>query len=357
MGGNGKKSEKLFCLLAGVVRNKILTIGGEARTISGVKVMSRMKKVRNLQWILVVWSLVTWLRVGSEAEIIDRVVAVVDKDVITSSELEREARLRFGKDQRIPSAEAYKQLLTAIIEQKLILREAAANEVKVSDQEVERTLERIVKQNGISTADLRAAVEGEGISWEQYLAQLRNDILRNHIVAMKVYSQVNISEKDYADYYKAHENDYIKPATVRIEQLLFSVGEDASSEAKTQIKGQATTARARLQAGEDFRSVGEALGVVKSGESVDFGSFGKGELMEALDEAAFSLAIGTISDVLETERGFAIIRVLDRTEKQARSLDEVKEEIGRVLYQQKADRKYKEWMDGLVANAYIETKL
>lgn len=293
----------------------------------------------------------------AQGEIIDRVVAIINGDVITMSELEHEARGRLKQSGQTPSPDFYRELLSVIIEQRLILREAAQAHVAAGDREIDQAIERVTKQNNITVDQLKQALQEQGLTWAEYRKQIRDDIIRNQIIGMKVQSQVSVTDKDYAEYLEGRQSEHVESPKVKIEQLSFPLPEGAGQDARDQSAQKAEAAHQRVNSGADFRTVAEELGLIKAGESVDFGYFSKGELVGALDEAAFSLPVGSVSNVIETGRGFFIIRVVDRKEAGSRSVDEVKDEVREQIFRAKAEKKYREWIEELYANAYIEVKL
>ena len=112
----------------------------------------------------------------------------------------------------------------------------------------------------------------------------------------------------------------------------------------------------RVSRGQDFHAVAVDTGIIEEGDSLDLGYFNQGELMDSLDRAAFSIPVGSVSEIIETPRGYIIIRVLDRQETSSVSLDVLEEEVSEEIYQEKVRKKYEEWMEELYQEAYIEVK-
>ncbi len=290
-------------------------------------------------------------------EVIDRVVAIVNKEVITQSELERETRARIGRAQVAPSPEIYREVLQGLVEQKLILGEAVNLEITVSEREVDRAIGTIEKQNNVTTADIRTALEEQGITWEEYRQQVREDIMRNQAITMKVQSQVGVTDKDINAYYEEHTDEFVDPPKVRIEQLLFPIPAGATAEQRNAAAQKAEEVLKRVKAGHDFRTVAIEVGVIQEGDSLDLGYFNKGELLEPLDRAAFAVPIGSVSEIIETPRGYFIIRVLDRQEESSKTIEEAGGDISGEIFREKARKRFEEWMEELYQQAYIEFKL
>jgi peptidyl-prolyl cis-trans isomerase SurA len=310
--------------------------------------------------IFIGWSIVVlsaFVVLPCSAKIIDRVVALVNDDAITLSELTRETMARMGGAQTAPSPEVYQQVLYGLIEQKLILREAIKLETSISDREVDQAIERIRRQSNVSVEEIKAALGTQGIEWEEYRQQVREDIMRNQAVAIKVRSQAGVTDKDLNNYYENHIEEFLETAKVRIEQLFFPIPAGATVEQRNAVVREAEEVLARVNDGHDLSVVAVEAGVIEEGESLDLGYFNKGDLLEPLDEAAFSIPVGSVSDVIETPRGYTIIRVVDRQEETLRTLEEVAEDITDEIYQEKVKKRFQEWIDELYQEAYIEIKL
>jgi len=292
-----------------------------------------------------------------QGEIIDKVVGIVNKDVITLSGLLEIVQSQPPNSDNFNSLKKSRDLLKQIIERKLISQEATRMGIKASDNEVDKAIENFQKGNGITAAQLKEALREQGVIWEEYRENFREEISRQHIINQKIRSQVSVTDKDLEKYYQDHLDDFVEPPKVKIEQLFFSFPPAASAQAKKDALIKAESALKLIRSGENFQKVAEEYGFVKEGASIDLDYFGKGELMTCLDTAAFSLTIGKASDLISTNKGYFIIRVLDRAEEKTKTIDEVREKIYNQLYQQKMEKKYQEWIQELHNKAYIETKI
>lgn len=301
--------------------------------------------------------LVFFLFVPLQGEIIDKVVGIVNKDVITLSGLLKIAQSQPPNSDNFNSQKKFRGLLKQIIEQKLISQEATRIAVRANDNEVDKAIENFQKENGITASQLKEALREQGGTWEEYRENLREEISRQHIINQKIRSQVFVTDKDLEKYYQDHLDDFVEPPKVKIEQLFFSFPPDAATQTKKDILIKAEAALRLIKSGENFQKVAEEYGFVKEGASIDLDYFGKGELMTCLDTAAFSLTIGKASDLISTNKGYFIIRVLDRAEAKTKTVDEVREKIYNQLYQQKTEKKYREWIQELHNKSYIEIKI
>jgi len=149
-------------------------------------------------------------------EIVDEVVAIVNDEVITRSELLRVTQANS------PDADSsrYREVLEKLVDQKLIDQATKGTEAKVSEEEVEEVINNFKETNKITDDQLRDAIRTQGLTWEQYRTELREGIRRNQIIAQTIRSQVTISEKEIKDYYQKHPDQFFEPAQVKIEKIV-----------------------------------------------------------------------------------------------------------------------------------------
>jgi peptidyl-prolyl cis-trans isomerase SurA len=304
------------------------------------------------------WTAVAFLYAPfAYGEIIDRVVAVVNREVITYSELEKKLQLQAPPGSAQPSMMDYRGVVEEMVNQKLIDQETRQMQIRVKEKEVDEFLEKFAKRNKLTVPELRAAVEGKGLTWESYRTEVRNEIRRNDAISQKVQGQVNITDREVQEYYQANKEQYFAPARVKIEKLFFAFLGDVTPEGKAELARKAGEALERLKSGESFQQVAEAYGESGGGAPSDLGYLGKGELIGPLNEAAFTLPVGALSNVIATEKGYGIIRVVDRQEESTKGLEEVRQDIDNQLFRIKIEKKYQEWMQELRDRAYVEIKI
>ena len=286
-------------------------------------------------------------------EIVDGVVAIVNDEVITLSEVIRIAQLQSSN----ADSSQYREVLERLVDQKLIDQATKGMEIKVSEQDIDDLIKNFEEANRITDSQLKDSVQQKGVTWEEYRQELREGIRRNRVISQVIRSESNISEKEIKDYFQEHSDQYFKPSLVKIEKMFFPVSEETSPVEKNRFSQKAQRALERIKSGEDFQKVAQELNLPEDTSSCDVGFFKKGELMDTLDQEAFSLKPGEVSNVISTKKGYCIIRVLERTEEKTKKLEEVREEIESHLFQQKMEEKFQEWLKKLRNNAYIDIKL
>jgi len=271
----------------------------------------------------------------SQAEIVERVVARVNDEIITLTELEktyRELKSAFLGEERLPSK---RELLERMIENRLLLQEAKRQEIKVSEGEVQENIER-VKSTFLSEKAFKMALEREGIKIEDLKKRYEEELVIKKLIDREVKPEVEVTKKEIRDYYEKNKRRFREEEKVEIRHVLF----------------------------EDYAQAEEILKKVKSG--VDFeeaakggysGSFKRGQLDRKIEEVAFNLKEGEISPIIKTESGYHIVKLEKKEKARLKKLSEVKEVIRNTLSSQRMEQKLKEYLEGLKAKQEIEIRL
>ena len=302
---------------------------------------------------------------GAE-ELIDRIVAVVNNEVITLSDLNKVTTLMFAgvdKQQAFTEeqrAEIEKKALEQLIEKKLIEQKAKESSIKVDDKEVSRAVEDVLNKNNISLEKLKEILKKDGSSFEEYRKMLRSEILQSKVIGREVRSKVTITDKDIQEYYEKNVQQQEKPGEkVRIQQILFATPPDTTPKQVEKLTSQLEEIRAKIMAGDDFGQMAAKHSQDPSAkEGGDLGYFGRGELLPLIENTAFSLQAGEVSQVTRTPAGLHLIKVIDKKgaegEKGAQSS---RNEIEENLYRREVDVLFLKWMEELKKKAYIKTYL
>ncbi|WAC08563.1 MAG: peptidyl-prolyl cis-trans isomerase [Thermodesulfobacteriota bacterium] len=315
--------------------------------------MFNLKKNRVNSHIFLLSIFLMMLSFSVRAEVVDEVVAVVNNEIITLSELLRVAQVQFSNAD--PSR--YREILEKLVDQKLIDQATKDMSTKVSEKEIDEMIQGIKENNRITDDQLKDVLRQQGLTWEEYRNEIRQGIRRNQAISQMLQSQISVSEEEIKDYYQKHPGDFFEPAQVKLEQIFFPFPDQATPEKKKAISQSAEESLKKIKAGEDFQKVAQELNISGINTSCDVGTYNKGELLNMLDRDAFTLKPGEISNVINTDKGYCIIRVLERSEEKTRKIEDVHDAIANYLFQQKRGDKLQGWIQELRTNAYIDIKI
>jgi len=306
------------------------------------------------------------LSVSAHAEIMERIVAVVNGEIITMSELNNafepykknieESYKAADKDKVI--AEAKLAMLNKLIDNNLIDQESKKSGIVINDDEVMTTINDALSKRKMKMDDLLYELAKENSSIEAYKKELKDHLLRMKFLRREIKSRLAVSEEEIGDYYIKHREAYEGKEAVRIRQILILFPKNADENIKAKLRAKMDAIHTRLQNGEPF----DALAAQYSQEPAaatggDIGFIEKGSMLPVVDSVAFSLKKDEISKVIESPVGFHIIKAIDKRGAGIKPIASVREEIKTKIEQEKLDKKYEEWIKDLRSKAIIEIRL
>ena len=289
---------------------------------------------------------------------VDEIVAKVNATIITKRELERRTRLpmqsifeQYTGEERAQRLKALQQqILEQAITEAILASQAQRLGLSASESEIRAVLERMKKENNIiSDEELNRQLEGMGTNISELRRDIRAGIVQRKVIEREVTSTIILTENDIVSYYNSHQEEFTQKAEVRIRQLLFlKEGKDEEL-----VKMEALTTRQSINTTEDFIKVIRSYSGDPNADG-DLGYFKQGELKKELEEVAFSLEVGQISEVIETTEGYYIIQLIDKKPPQRAPLEEVREEIQNSLWNERFQSGYQEYMELLRKVNYVE---
>jgi peptidyl-prolyl cis-trans isomerase SurA len=297
----------------------------------------------------------------ASAETQNRIVAVVNSDVITLYELDNRIRAMTAKSSeelRRLDEEQYiktrRQVLNLLVDEKLTQEKVAALGVRVDQKEVDAAIERIKANNSLTQEDLLAALKRDGLTMEAYRENVRRQIERMHLINAEVQSKIIIRDEAIREYYAAHKDEFQVDEEVHLASIfVVGTGADASLDNQALLrKAQGVVEKHR--AGEDFAKLAKEYSRGPgAGEGGDMGQFKTGQLNEALREIIGRMSVGDVSDPVPIPKGYQIVKLLGRKSGKTRSLEEVKDAVFEKLYMKETDKRYSAWIKELREKAYL----
>ncbi len=313
-----------------------------------------------LGWtVLILWM----LSLPAAAEVVDRIIAVINDDVILQSEFEafvKPIEARIKKQGLPPEKEARliskmrKEVLDQMIDKKLTRQQIKKLNIVVDDQQVDRSIEMIKKANFYTDEEMLRVLEEEGVTYQQYREEIRSQIERARLVAHEVRSKIVITDAEIKRYYDEHKELYGGRQRLHLRHILMTVPPGAGEAEKEAVLQQMEDIRARLVKGESFRDLARKYSESPvAAEGGDLGLINPDDLAPSIKKAVAALKEGEVTPVLETDQGYQIFLLEKRVTIDAKPLEAVRDEIRRILYNKVVDEKYKQWLKDLKARSYI----
>ncbi|MCI0527067.1 MAG: peptidylprolyl isomerase [Nitrospira sp.] len=303
----------------------------------------------------------------AHATVVDRVVAIVNQEVITLSELKlanaqfenplfRELSL---EPSTLPKAPQLQETLRILIEKKLQLQAARKRGVIVGQEELQHVLGEIKTRQGITNdTTFQRLLAKENVTLSDYTQELKDQLTILKLINREIHSSVVLQEEEINAYYRAHPEQFRLAEQIRLAQVLLPLPKNPKGHEVQKLEEQAKKIQDELLNGADFGSIAQKYSDgSEAHQGGDLGYFRKGELMEEIERAVFSLQVSEITPVVRTPLGFHIFKLLEKKTTEIVPYEEVKNRVGERLLSERTDMAYKRWLRRLRDQAYVEVKM
>lgn len=302
---------------------------------------------------------------GLSEAVVDRVVAVVNQEIITLSEVEKltmplkeqiTTEDRLQRRERL--TELHRQVLNRLIEEKLIDQEVKKSGIKISSKEIEATMDEVKRRNSASQEDLEKALSMEGMTLDTYKKQIEKTLLRQKLINYSVKVEPKGGEKELREFYEKNVGRYRTNETYRPSHILLIVPKGAAPEEVREIRKKGEKVLEKIKGGADFGEMALLYSQDASAKNRgELGYFKRGDLLPAFERAALNLKVGEVSGLIRTDFGFHIIKILDRKGLEPLAFEEVRNKVRQDCYEIEMDKAIKQFISTLREKAVIEIKL
>ena len=322
-----------------------------------------MKRRRLFLWVFLVCLLAP---AAVSGRVVDRIVAVVNDDIIMLSEFENtfqpfqkrlDAAYR-GPDRDKVIADGRITVLNRMIDNLLIRQRAKKVGIDVKDEEIMGTLKGMLDRRNLSMQIFEQMLEREGSNLDAYRQDMKDQMIRMRLLRRELRAKILISDDEIGEEYIRRRHEYEGKESVRIMQIMLRLPPETDRAARKKVQAEAAMIRQRLLDGEPFEVLAEQYSQGPAAATGgDVGFLEKGAMLPEVDSAAFQLARNEISEVIVSPVGLHIIKVLDKRGAGAKPLEVVREEIKTKLEEEKMERGFEAWITDLRRRSYIEIKL
>ncbi|MBL0700735.1 MAG: SurA N-terminal domain-containing protein [Desulfosarcina sp.] len=324
-------------------------------------------KISEFNFVYIIFFLLSFFFVNcslSSAEVVDRIIAIVNDKIITLSELNLAlkpylARIksmgRTSEDERQFLYTVRKKILNDLINDKLTYLEAKHYNVTVTDDEIDQTIERIKETNYHTDEDFREILAKEGLTIEEYRRDLKEQMLRSRVVDYEVRSKVVITKEDIMAYYEANQEKYADEKRYHLRNILMRPSSFEGEETRQKLLDKMQDILAKLKEGESFSDLARVYSQSPfAAEGGDLGFFKFDDLAPTIQDALKGLMAGEGTGILDTDQGFQMFYIEDIEDTLDRSLEEVSKEIKEILYNERVNKRFKVWIEGMRAKSHIK---
>jgi peptidyl-prolyl cis-trans isomerase SurA len=296
---------------------------------------------------------------------VEDIVARVNDQIITQSDFDRamkemddEAKQHGATRQQI--SESHKDLLRDLIDRQLWLSKGKELSINGETELIQR-LNEIRKQYKMDTLeDLEKAAKEQGVSFEDFKANIRNTIITQQVMREEVSRKIQFTPGEVQRYYDEHKQEYAKPETVQLSEILVSSGPDPDDQAKVAAaKAKADDIEAKLHAGGDFTLLAKSFSDgTTAAEGGTLGTYhrGDGQLAKLFEDATFALKTGQYTDPIRTKQGFIIFKVDQHTPGGVPAFKDVEQDVEQAYYEARMMPAMRDYLTQMREEAYVEIK-
>jgi peptidyl-prolyl cis-trans isomerase C len=292
-------------------------------------------------------------------------VAVVNGKAIGYKDFERKMNIfkqqvMRGQQGQLPEAlkERVKaQAVNQLISEELLYQESIKQKLKLEDGFVDKELKSL-KKRFTNDAQYQEILKRMELTENQLKKQIARQGLIRKLVEKEVISKITLAKEDAKKYFQSNPAEFHQPERVRAQHILIKAGPGADDQKKAEARKKLEGVKTRVLSGEDFgklaKEYSEGPSNVREG---DLGYFTRGRMVKSFEDAAFSLAPNEISDIVETQFGYHLIKVLDHQAAKDPSFEEIEPRVMAILRDKKIRQKYEAFIYNLRQSAKIETIL
>jgi peptidyl-prolyl cis-trans isomerase SurA len=297
------------------------------------------------------------------AEIIDRIVAQVNTEIVTLYDVNRalEPHLEKIKSMGYPPERQHQMLFNArqtvlndLINDKLSDQEVKRAGIMVNESEIDSSVERVKEMNFLTEEDLVAALAQEGMTLKRYRENLKRQMSRSKLMNREIKSKIVITDVDIKKYYDAHSDEYAGKKAYHLRSIIKRIPAIADEDRIKSIVGRMKTIIEQLDKGASFEDLAREHSDLLADQGGELGVFELSSLSPEIRDAVSGLSEGKHSQIVFTQQGYQIVYVEEIVATPGTPIESVTEEIKDALYKEMMDKKFAQWVGSLKADAHIK---
>jgi peptidyl-prolyl cis-trans isomerase C len=287
------------------------------------------------------------------------VIARVNGEAISKADFEAAVKaLEAQAGQQVPAEQrdtVFRGVLDQLVGYRLLIQETKTRKVTVTDAELEARIGQI-KQQFPSEEAFKQVLEQRGLTLEKLRSDAGDDLRVTKMLQSELESKIAVTPAQIDDFYKQNPAQFQQGEAVRASHILIAFPENADAAAKQAARAKAEAVLKDVKAGKDFATLAKANsqdpGSAPNGG--DLGFFQRGQMVPAFDDAAFKLAPGEVSEIVETNFGYHIIKVAEKQASRTVPLDEVRPQVQQFLEGQSRQAQTQAFVQALKAKGKVE---
>jgi len=312
-----------------------------------------------LKLLLVLFSVTPGLALS---EITNRIVAIVNSDIITLHELNTSITRLTGLTVRglqqkngTDFYEVRRTVLDKLINERIAKQEITRLGIKVGNKEVEEAIEKVKRENNLTQEQLLYSLKMEGVTLEEYKERIQGEIERLRLVDYEIKSKIVVTEENVTEYYEKHTREYAEVDKVRLARVFLRIGNPGDKEEVAQVKDLGKEIVGRLKEGRDFFEMARIYSQGPAApEGGDLGWMELSHLEPEVRARVAKLSPGEHTDLHRVASGFQIIKLIEARNERIKPLEEVRDSIHSKLFKEKLEKRYAAWLNKLREQSFIK---
>ena len=287
--------------------------------------------------------------------------AVVNGVTISKYDFDRELdffiKRANQRGQQVPQAQMgmmKNEVLDSLIDRELLFQESEKKGIKINSKEVSDQFQKI-QQRYSSKDEFKKLLNEMGLTESDVQKQISRGMAIQQLIDKEVGDKIKIGDEEVKSYYDANPQLFQQPEQVQASHILVKVDATATQAQKDEARKKIESVQKKAQKGEDFATLAKTYSEGPSGpQGGDLGYFRRGQMVKPFEEAAFNLKPNETSDIVETQFGYHLIKVVDKKPAQKMAYADVKERLSEHLKKQKMDSEANTYIQSLRSSAKIE---
>mgnify|MGYP001129150504 CR=1 FL=1 len=289
------------------------------------------------------------------AEILNRIVAIVEDEIITLSDINKRLRMLVVTDPELKDEsnnveQIRREILQELIHEKLAEKKARELGIRISESEVQEAIQRVKIKNNLTDEDLKKTIAESDMTFEDYKRHIIKQLEREKLISQEIRGKIVISDESVRNYYELHKSHFQEPNSIRLSSIFLPV-KGSDIEKTVQL---AKELKNKIKAGETFENL-----VIKYSEGPgreaggDLGYFEISQLHPELRKLVSQLDVGEVSDPFLLGNYVQLIKVTEKRGGKEKNFEEIKEVIRDALYHEELQKRFRDFVEELKGSYYV----
>ncbi len=318
-----------------------------------------MRMIKVLIFLLIA---TLFLNPSANSKIVEKIVAVVNGEVITLLELDRGMAPRLQDLKKSKHYESdfktiRKQVIDELVDNLIFKQEIEKSDYKIGDQELSQAINNILSRNNITLPQLKNELKDNGIKWDSYKENLKFELKRQRFISATIGAKISITDEELKNYYLRNLDKFSGKHEIHIAQILFPYTANPTKENIESFRSKMEQLRTQIISRNDFFETAKkhSKGPFAS-KGGDLGMIKTSQLLQEVANAAINLEEGQTSQPIISDRGVHLIHLISMSKAKPDDFEKMKDTIYRTLYDERMEQEMNNYLLQLRQRAYIDIK-